>query len=326
MLRALGLDAVCEQVYQELLAEPTLDATLLAERLGLSQDQVGASLDTLADLALLRMSREAPQQRRPVSPERARALLLRRQEEELRARQAVLEANRLAVATAAEQAVREQRRIPTGGERLEGLDEIQSRLESLVQSATSEICSIVPTQMAPEALEASRPLDEDLLARGITLKTLCHESTRTNPRSLAYARSMAAVGAQLRTAPALPHRLLLVDRTSALVPIDPASAAPSAVLVTTTGIVAALAELFDRVWTDAAPLDRAPAPEDATGITAAERELLKILSTGLTDEAAAKRLGVSVRTVKRRMEELMRRLEAGSRFEAGYKAGQHGWL
>ncbi|MEV7598214.1 LuxR C-terminal-related transcriptional regulator [Kitasatospora sp. NPDC089797] len=324
MLRALGLDPVCEQVYRELLAEPTLDATLLAERLGLSQDQVGASLDMLADLALLRMSREEPRQRRPVSPERARALLLRRQEEELRARQAALEANRIAVATAAEQATRERLRIPTGTEQLDGLDEIQSRLESLFQSATTEICSIVPALMTPEALEASRALDEDLLARGIALRTLCHEGARTNPRSLAYARSMAAVGAQLRTAPALPHRLLLVDRAAALVPLDPSAPAACAVLVTVPGVVAALAELFDRIWEDATPLDRAP--DRVTGITPAERTLLQILSTGLTDEAAAKRLGVSVRTVKRRMEELMRRLEAGSRFEAGFRAGRQGWL
>ncbi|MDH6137561.1 sugar-specific transcriptional regulator TrmB/DNA-binding CsgD family transcriptional regulator [Kitasatospora sp. MAA4] len=326
MLRALGLDAVCDQVYRELLAEPTLDATLLADRLGLSQDQVGASLDTLADLALLRMSREAPDQRRPVSPERARALLLRRQEEDLQARLAALEANRAAVATAAEQQTRDQWRTPTGGDRLDGLDEIQSRLESLVQGATTEICSIVPTQMSPEALEASRALDEELLARGITLRTLCHEGARTNQRSLSYASAMAASGAQLRTAPALPHRLLLVDRTTALVPLDPAVPAPSAVVVTTPGIVAALAELFDRIWADAVPLGPDPVRDDATGITAGERELLRILSTGVTDEAAAKRLGVSVRTVKRRMEDLMRRLEAGSRFEAGFRACRQGWL
>ncbi|MFF7635976.1 hypothetical protein ACFZB9_22940 [Kitasatospora sp. NPDC008050] len=141
------------------------------------------------------------------------------------------------------------------------------------------ICSIVPAQMPPEALEASRALDEDLLARGVALKTLCHEGARTNPRSLAYGRSMAAVGAQLRTAPALPHRLLLVDRATALAPLDPAAPAPSAVLVTTPGIVAALAELFDRIWADAVPLEQASAPDRATGITAGERELLRILST-----------------------------------------------
>ena len=74
------------------------------------------------------------------------------------------------------------------------------------------------------------------------------------------------------------------------------------------------------------PLRPLPEPGADTGLTASEQELLRLLGKGLTDEAAAKRLGVSLRTVKRRMEDLMRRLEAGSRFEAGLKAGQRGWL
>ncbi|MFD7908512.1 MULTISPECIES: LuxR C-terminal-related transcriptional regulator [unclassified Kitasatospora] len=326
MLRALGLDAVSERVYRALLADPTADATLLAEQLALPQGEVTRSLDTLADLALLRMSREAADRQRPVSLERGIALLLKRQEEEVRARRAALEANRATAAAVTERATLERRRIPTGTEQLDGLDEIQSCLESLAQGATTEIRSIVPTLMTPEALEAARPLDEELLRRGVALKTVCHESARTNPPALAYARSMAAIGAQLRTAPALPHRLFVVDRATALVPLDPASPRPSAVMVTAPGIVAALGELFDRVWDTAVPLEDAPAPDRATGITPTERELLRILSTGLTDEGAAKRLGVSLRTVKRRMEDLMRRLDAGSRFEAGFKAGRRGWL
>lgn len=51
-----------------------------------------------------------------------------------------------------------------------------------------------------------------------------------------------------------------------------------------------------------------------------------MLAAGLTDEAAAKRLGVSLRTVRRIMAGLMDRLQASSRFEAGLKAAQKGWL
>jgi DNA-binding NarL/FixJ family response regulator len=57
-----------------------------------------------------------------------------------------------------------------------------------------------------------------------------------------------------------------------------------------------------------------------------ERELLLPLAKGMTDEAAAKRLGVSLRTVRRQMAALMERLGASSRFEAGLKAAQRGWL
>jgi DNA-binding NarL/FixJ family response regulator len=53
---------------------------------------------------------------------------------------------------------------------------------------------------------------------------------------------------------------------------------------------------------------------------------LKLPAQGLTDEAAAARLGVSHRTARRMMAELMERLGARSRFEAGLRAAQRGWL
>jgi DNA-binding CsgD family transcriptional regulator len=57
-----------------------------------------------------------------------------------------------------------------------------------------------------------------------------------------------------------------------------------------------------------------------------ERALLVLLAQGLTDDAAAKRLCVSVRTERRMVADLLRRLNAGSRFEAGVKATRLGWL
>jgi DNA-binding NarL/FixJ family response regulator len=52
--------------------------------------------------------------------------------------------------------------------------------------------------------------------------------------------------------------------------------------------------------------------------------ILEALGSGLTDEAAAKRIGVSLRTYRRRVAELMARLEADSRFQAGLRAGELG--
>lgn len=64
----------------------------------------------------------------------------------------------------------------------------------------------------------------------------------------------------------------------------------------------------------------------ATTITPGEKALLGLLDTGLTDEAAARQLGVSVRTVRRQMAALMGKLGASSRFQAGHKAAERGWL
>lgn len=326
MLQVLGLNAVSEQVYLTLLGEPPLDEADLAQLLGLTRTQIGAALDQLADLALLRMSRLDPGKQRPVSLERAVALLLRRQEAEFEARRKALLDGKAAAAAMIESAARSRSRIPAGVELITGLDNIQTLTESLSQAAVTEACSMVPTVMPAEALQVSRAVDEDITGRGVTSRILCHESIRSNATALAYERDMLALGAQVRTAAVVPIRLLIIDRTSAVLPFDPESPREAAILTTAPGMVKTLCELFDRLWADAIPLEETPLPDEATGLTDSEVELLKILSGGLTDEAAAKRLGVSVRTVKRRMEDLMRRLEAGSRFQAGYRAAKRGWL
>lgn len=57
-----------------------------------------------------------------------------------------------------------------------------------------------------------------------------------------------------------------------------------------------------------------------------ERQLLDMLMEGLTDRAVARRLGLSERTVRRLVAQLMDRLGAASRFEAGARAVERGWI
>ncbi|MGY0231383.1 helix-turn-helix transcriptional regulator [Longispora urticae] len=311
-------------MYRALLDDPTLAGADVADRLGLTHSEVSASLDELADLALLRMSRTEPTRPRAVSLDRGVALLLSRREAELAARQRALAAQRTAANEAVETAARA--RSQSGVELLTDLDVIQTRMESLLQGARVSCMSIVPTVMSTEALHEARQLDLDLLARDVRVLNLCHEGIRANPGALAYARQMSASGARIRTAPALPIRLLVVDAATAVLPVDPDASRNGAVLITAPGMLRALLSLFDRLWADGTPLEEAAHVDQSTGLTASETELLRLLAGGLTDEAAAKRLNVSVRTVKRRMEELTRRLDAGSRFQAGLRAGQRGWL
>ena len=54
--------------------------------------------------------------------------------------------------------------------------------------------------------------------------------------------------------------------------------------------------------------------------------LLTMLSAGMTDEAIARQLGVSARTVQRRISDLMETLGSRNRFQAGVQAVRHGLL
>ena len=54
--------------------------------------------------------------------------------------------------------------------------------------------------------------------------------------------------------------------------------------------------------------------------------LLQQLAAGAQDEQIARRLGVSLRTVRRRGADLMSELGAESRFQAGVEAAKRGWI
>lgn len=328
MLEMLGLDADALAVYQEMLAEPGFVVADLSDRLALEELRVRTALDHLADLSLLRESRERPGLLRAVSPEVGLEVIVRRQEEDLARRQQDLAASKAAAAraVAAFAHLRPNTNVD-GAQRLTGLDAVQAELESLTRGVVREVHAVTTGAAIPaQTLDSGRPLDTAMLARGVAIQVLYQDSVRNDPTTYAYARWLTDLGGQVRTAPLLPPRLLVFDRAVALVPIDPADNAAGALCTREPGIVASLTALFDQAWDAAVPLGADQIGDKITGLTPNERDLLKLLAGGMTDEAAAKRLGVSLRTVRRQMAALMERLGAASRFEAGLKAAQRGWL
>lgn len=120
-------------------------------------------------------------------------------------------------------------------------------------------------------------------------------------------------------------RMVIVDRQTALVPIDPADPRLGALELNSPGVVAGLVALFEQVWQAATPFGEGT-PIDQHGLTPQEGELLRLLSAGHTDESAARKLAVSLRSVQRMMTGLTERLEAASRFQAGVNASRRGWV
>ncbi|MEV4242122.1 helix-turn-helix transcriptional regulator [Streptosporangium canum] len=119
--------------------------------------------------------------------------------------------------------------------------------------------------------------------------------------------------------------MLVYDRKVALLSLDPAEPQRGVVQVFDTGIVTAVLALFERIRSTASPVGAAPA-KDGSGLSAQERELLKLLAGGLTDGGAGRQLGLSQHTVHHMMASIMERLGARSRFEAGLGAAKRGWL
>lgn len=363
LLEPLGIGPVAESVYRAMLAHPGEDRTRLTERLALSSDELGSAMAALGELALVRQGgtpgcaapdldpADPPAPTDPAdqadaagAPRALRAasameMLLARQEEELQAL-----AHRVAVSRAAaarflaEAAGPQSPGSDVGVEVLAGLDQIRDRLAALGGEVREELLTFAPDGAQTDAnMRASRPLNSALLARGVTLRTVYLTSIRSSPPTLAHARWLAASGAQVRTVATLPTRMILVDGTTAVLPTDLETSAHGAVVVTGAAIVLALRALFEEVWAHGEPLGPEPGPGAARDrererdaerqrLSAQEAATLRLMASGLTLGGIAKRLGVSPRTARRITAALMERLDAGSRFEAGVKAVQRGWL
>ncbi|WP_248965878.1 helix-turn-helix transcriptional regulator [Sphaerisporangium perillae] len=129
----------------------------------------------------------------------------------------------------------------------------------------------------------------------------------------------------MRTAPTLPLRMLIVDRKLALVPVTTNDSASLATVISSGGVLDALLALFDSIWRNANRLGSVRR-RDGEELSAQEKQVLKLLGEGATDEMIARRMGISVRTARRVASYLLARLGARSRFQAGGRAVARGWI
>jgi DNA-binding CsgD family transcriptional regulator len=327
MLEAFGIDAAAEAVYFAILEQPDSGVAGLAGQLGWREDLIRAALDELARLTLLRPSWENPDVLRAVSPDIALEGLVARQEADLVHQQNEIATSRAALAMLlAEYANHRPEGLSDASEQLTGIDTIRDRLTYLARNTCHEWLSLMPggTQSIP-GLEASTALDEQMLDRGVDVRAVYLDSVCNDPSTFSYARSLIDLGGQVRTVPALPIRMIIIDREQALVPTDPMDSAAGAVLIHGAGTLAALLAFFEQIWGSARHLGT-PVRRDDHGLTDQERELLRFLYQGHTDEVVARKLGLSTRTARRVTADLMTRLGARSRFQAGARAAELGWL
>lgn len=328
MLEVLGIDERTESVYCLMLRRHDWGAAQIAAELKCSEDEVRQALDRLAQLRLLRSSLQDPGSMRAVSPEVGLRLLLQERESELLEQQQQLAAGQTAVLRLVEEYAGAADRERHDVEYLVGMDAIQRRLEELAHCCERDCLSFMPGgAQSATSLEASKPLDKDLMDRGVRVLTLYMDSVRNDQATLNYAQWLTERGGQVRTAPTLPIRMVMFDREAALLPVDPENTKKGAALLRGPGVITALFALFEQIWEAAAffGTDR-DRERDESGLTRQEAELLRLLLQGNTDEIAARKLGVGLRTVRRTMADLMGRLEARSRFEAGARAAQRGWI
>jgi hypothetical protein len=142
------------------------------------------------------------------------------------------------------------------------------------------------------------------LAGGVTHRAIYDGATLG-----ADIEELTRAGQQARVLPSVPMRLYLMDSRLAVLPQP-----DMLIVVHPSALLRALSELFESLWSRALPL-----PSGQAGQPAADQPLISLLLAGLTDTASARHLGVSQRTVQRRVAALLDELGVQTRFQAGAK-------
>lgn len=203
-----------------------------------------------------------------------------------------------------------------------GIDAIRDQFETHQSTAQSEVlgCTKLPILVTPFA--GPNPGEEAALEKGVQNRWLYEQAIVELPGVMEHINRFATLGEESRVTPSLPSKFFVIDRKLALIhATEEASGEVQVVGVVMRHpeLVETLRVLFQILWERATPLgsfarERQPADEDT--------QLLDALAAGMKDEAVARHLGISERTMRRRMSELMDRLAVSSRFQAGFELGR----
>ncbi|MFC5034003.1 helix-turn-helix domain-containing protein [Streptomyces sp. DSM 41987] len=326
MLDVLGLEPDDERVYRALLGRPDSTATLLSDLLVVSRAHVDKALSRLVEWGLVIGS--ADERFTAAPPAMALGALISQRRDGLRVAEQAL-------VTFAE----EHRAAMTGSsindliEVVTGVDAIRHRFLQVQQAARTQVRTFItaPFVAVPPDENTAEPV---AIRRGVHFRAVLDRAVLAEPGIITDAIDSLHNGVQLRVADQLPMKLVLADTDLGLVPLAVTPAGePGAVLLHRSGLLDALDALFETVWRTAHPLQLSGTGESETtiehaadGPTDLDRRILALLLAGLTDPTAATQLGLSPRTLHRRLRHLMDIAGVRTRMQLGGHAIRHGWV
>ncbi|EFF93785.1 regulatory protein [Streptomyces sp. e14] len=225
-------------------------------------------------------------------------------------------------AAAAEPAVHDLVEVVTGA------PAVAQRFLQLQLGANEEVCALVTDN--PVAVSGSEnDAEEQAAGRGVRYRVVVERAVLHQPHGITELTAALGRDEQVRVVDEVPTKLVVADRSLAMVPLTTHSAEPAALVVHASGLLELLSGLFESVWRTGLPLrlgasgvtEQGPDGPDATDL-----EVLSLLLAGLTDASVAKQLDLGLRTVQRRVKRLMELAGVTTRLQLGWHAYERGWV
>lgn len=309
-LQSLGLTPLEARVYLALVSAPK-NHHEISKVVGAPSEQSRQALTNLAKKGLVRSFPGENLKYGATPPDRALAIQIRRLTDELQAMNHLSDRLKQLHEAGASNSGAEEHYV----EIVFGLDAVLARLDAEMAAAQTEVAAF----SKPPVLAAGNPMEEESLQTGVRHRAIYEAAQFEDPNSFREMLRFVAEGEEARVIQHLPSKLVIIDSQLAIMNVTEVTSVEPIVAALITRhpeVVETFSVLFETLWEQAIPVGGPlPIAEEDEEL----RSLASCLLAGMTDEAIARQMGVSRRTVTRHIQRLLSTLGVSTRFQAGFK-------
>ena len=323
-LDILGIGEAEERAYSWLLAHSGATVPEIAQALAMTSSKTQHLLDAIEAKGLGTHTPERPRRYIPVPPDIAvQALIVQRQNDLQRAKSAVRVLQEQAAATQP----RDEREHMV--ELITSREAERQILRQIEQTAQHEVVCLIRPPVLISKLDVPAGQDHsdqrEGQARGVCHRSIVNAEFLALPNAVQRIREDMEAGEEIRVTSHLPFKMILADHRVALIPLNLQQLDTPVLLVRSSALLDALYALFGILWERASPISFTRTGALETGDTGAQtsevlEDMMSLMAAGLNDKSVAYELDLSMRTFRRRTVELMKSLNARTRFQAGWVA------
>ncbi|MGH8274479.1 MAG: helix-turn-helix domain-containing protein [Gammaproteobacteria bacterium] len=317
-LEILGISEAEERAYRWLLTHSGATVVEITQALALSAGKTQRLLDTIETKGLVTHAPERPRRYIPVSPDIALKTLSIRHQEDLQRAEGVI---RELQEQAATQRHDEQEQMVE----LIASHEVQRQIfEHMHQTAQYEVATLIRLPILISRLDVPSEQGQDsqrkAQARGVHYRSVVDTDWLSSPGAVQATREDMRAGEEIRVVSHLPFKMALVDHRLAFVPLNIQRLDSPILLIRSSTLLDALYALFEILWERAAPISITRAGIKEMGNPGSQlpegtENILSLMAAGLNDKSIAYELGISTRTLNRRIAEIMKVFGARTRFQ-----------
>jgi DNA-binding CsgD family transcriptional regulator/sugar-specific transcriptional regulator TrmB len=324
VLEDFGVPSNAQAIWRILLANPDSRPRELGQLTGLSVKEVAPALDALVEARLVRPS-SAPAGVTAIDPALVIETHIARAERQIAERAEQFAELRALIPEFAHEYARGRPTgtVQAGVEVITELSAIRRQIYLASETTTADARSMYHSTTV-EGVRDGLQADLEMMRRGVRCRSIVGPNDLADPDLYAELEVCHAQGELFRALPDIPTRLMIFDRSAAVLRVDPGDIRLGAIFIRARSLIDMLILLFDHLWSVADPIFTTSLDPDAP--TGRRARTLELISIGTTDERIARSLGVGARTIGRDVSDLKASLRVSSRVEIATAALRRGWL